>query len=126
MPFEEALHGILLPLQERGGSCGHTGRISVAVEHYVTSQIKQKLHAAMNQLPVAEFGATVVVAFARPARNTILPRSPSPIVAEFAAVGFTFRSQRPHPLLSNLCREVAPTLTILPVPSQSWTYRQVN
>jgi len=62
VPFEEALHGILLPLQERVGHLWHTGRINVAVEHYVTSQIKQKLYAAINQLPVAEFGATVVIA----------------------------------------------------------------
>ena len=41
VPFEEALHGILLPLQERVGQLWHTGRINVAVEHYVTSEIKQ-------------------------------------------------------------------------------------
>lgn len=33
VPFEEALHGILLPLQERVGHLWHSGRIDIAVEH---------------------------------------------------------------------------------------------
>ena len=62
VPFEEALHGILLPLQEQVGQLWHEGRVNVAIEHYVTKQIQQKIFSAMNQLPVAEFGAKVVVA----------------------------------------------------------------
>ena len=62
VPFEEALHGILLPLQEQVGQLWHDGHVNIAIEHYVTKQIQQKIFAAMNQLPVAEFGAKVVVA----------------------------------------------------------------
>ena len=62
VPFEEALHGIFLPLQEQVGNLWHEGQVNVAVEHYVTNQIQQKIYSAMNQLPVAEFGAKVVVA----------------------------------------------------------------
>lgn len=113
VPFEEALHGILLPLQERVGQLWHTGRISVAVEHYVTSQIKQKLYAAMNQLPVAEFGATVVVACP--------PGEEHDLAALAVAYRCRVRGCRVYYLganvpilsLSNLCREVAPDLTIL-------------
>ncbi len=62
VPFDEALHGILLPLQEQVGRLWHDGHVGIAVEHYVTSQIQQKIFSAMNQLPVAEFGVTVVIA----------------------------------------------------------------
>jgi DNA-binding transcriptional MerR regulator len=62
VPFEEALHGILLPLQEQVGQLWHDGHLNVAIEHYVTKQIQQKIFSAMNQLPVAEFGTKVVVA----------------------------------------------------------------
>ncbi|MBK9110508.1 MAG: hypothetical protein IPM88_02125 [Nitrospira sp.] len=60
--MEEAHHGILLPLQERVGDLAQRAHQYASLEHYVTSQIEQKLYAAMNQLPVAEFGAKVVVA----------------------------------------------------------------
>lgn len=115
VPFEEALHGILLPLQERVGHLWHNGRISVAVEHYVTNQIKQKLYAAMNQLPVAEFGATVVVACP--------PGEEHDLAALAVAYRCRVRGCRVYYLganvpvlsLSKLCREVAPDLTILSI-----------
>ena len=62
VPFEEALHGILLPLQEQVGQLWHNGHVNMAIEHYVTKQIQQKMYSAMNQLPVAEFGAKIVIA----------------------------------------------------------------
>ncbi len=62
IPFEEALMGILLPLQEQVGQLWHDGKLSVAVEHYVTKQVQQKLFAVMNQLPVRDEGLKVVVA----------------------------------------------------------------
>lgn len=115
VPFEEALHGILLPLQERVGHLWHSGRIDIAVEHYVTGQIKQKLYAAMNQLPVAEFGATVVVACP--------PGEQHDLAALAVAYRCRVRGCRVYYLganvpvlsLSKLCREVAPDLTILSI-----------
>ena len=62
IPFEEALHKILLPLQERVGHLWHDGRLGVGVEHYVTKQVQQKIFAAMNQLPMTEYGPKIVVA----------------------------------------------------------------
>ena len=62
IPFEESLHRILLPLQIRVGEMWHEGKLSVAVEHYVTRQVQQKLFAAMNQLRTLDHGPQVVVA----------------------------------------------------------------
>ena len=61
IPFEEALQRILLPLQQRIGEMWHEGRVNVAVEHYVTKIVQQKLFAVMNQLPGNEFGPRVLI-----------------------------------------------------------------
>ena len=62
IPFEESLQRILLPLQVRVGELWHDGKLSIAVEHYVTRQVQQKLFAAMNHLRTIEYGPQVVVA----------------------------------------------------------------
>ncbi len=62
IPFEEAVQRILLPLQRRVGELWHEGRVNIAVEHYVTKVIQQKLFSVMNQLPVNEFGPRVLIA----------------------------------------------------------------
>ncbi|TKB62037.1 MAG: MerR family transcriptional regulator [Nitrospira sp.] len=62
IPFEEAVQRILLPLQRRIGELWHEGRLGIAVEHYVTKVIQQKLFSVMNQLPVNEFGPRVLIA----------------------------------------------------------------
>ncbi|MFO0700668.1 MAG: MerR family transcriptional regulator [Nitrospira sp.] len=40
IPFEEALHGILLPLQEKVRQLWLDGHLDVTIEHYVTRQIQ--------------------------------------------------------------------------------------
>ena len=116
VPFEEALHGILLPLQERVGELWHEGRVNVALEHYVTKQIQQKIFSAMNQLPVAEFGARVVVACP--------PDEEHDVAALTVAYRCRIRGCRVYYLganvpiasLANLCGNVKPDLTIISFP----------
>ena len=116
VPFEEALHGILLPLQEQVGQLWHENQIDVAIEHYVTKQIQQKIFSAMNQLPVAEFGAKVVVACP--------PGEEHDIAALTVAYRCRVRGCRVHYLganvpiasLANLCSKVEPDLTIMSFP----------
>ncbi|HNP40028.1 MAG TPA: cobalamin-dependent protein, partial [Nitrospira sp.] len=75
----------------------------------------QKLYAAMNQLPVAEFGATVVIACP--------PQEEHDLAALAVAYRCRVRDCRVYYLganvpissLSKLCREVAPDLTILSI-----------
>jgi methanogenic corrinoid protein MtbC1 len=116
VPFEEALDGILLPLQERVGQLWHDGHVNVAVEHYVTKQIQQKIFSAMNQLSLAEFGAKIVIACP--------PGEEHDIGA--LAVGYRCRvrgcrvyylgANVPIPALANFCRQVEPDLTLLSLP----------
>lgn len=116
VPFEEALHGILLPLQEQVGQLWHDGHIDVAIEHYVTKQIQQKIFSAMNQLPVAEFGAKVIVACP--------PGEEHDIAALTVAYRCRLRGCRVYYLganvpvasLANLCGKVEPDLTIISFP----------
>ena len=116
VPFDEALHGILLPLQEQVGRLWHEGHVSIAIEHYVTSQIQQKIFSAMNQLPVTEFGTTVVVACP--------PGEDHDIAALAVAYHCRVRGCRVYYLganvpivaLTKLCSEVKPDLTILSFP----------
>ena len=116
VPFDEALHGILLPLQEHVGQLWHEGQVSIAVEHYVTSQIQQKIFSAMNQLPVAEIGVTVVVACP--------PGEEHDIAALAVAYQCRVRGCRVYYLGANVpiaalvkfCSDVKPDLTILSLP----------
>lgn len=62
IPFEEALQRILLPLQTRIGEMWHEGRLNIAIEHYVTKLVQQKLFSVMNQLPAHERGPRVLIA----------------------------------------------------------------
>jgi len=62
IPFEEALYRFLLPFQVEVGNLWHDGTITVAQEHFGTSQVKQKIYAAINQLPHLEGGPKMVVA----------------------------------------------------------------
>jgi DNA-binding transcriptional MerR regulator len=116
VPFEDALHGILLPLQEQVGQLWHDGHLDVAFEHYVTKQIQQKIFSAMNQLPVVEFGTKVVVACP--------PGEEHHIAALAVAYRCRIRGCRvyclganvPIAALANLCGKAEPDLTIISVP----------
>lgn len=62
IPFEEAVHRFLLPLQERVGQLWHDGRLGVGQEHYASNQIKQKIFSALNQFQTSDEGPVVVIA----------------------------------------------------------------
>jgi len=61
LPFEEVFNRVLIPLQIRIGELWFDGKVGIAVEHYVTTQVKQKLFAVMNMMSV-EKGPKVVIA----------------------------------------------------------------
>jgi len=61
LPFDEIFKRVLVPLQIRVGELWFDGKIDIAVEHYVTIQVKQKLFAIMNMLEIRN-GPKVVIA----------------------------------------------------------------
>jgi len=116
VPFEEALHGILLPLQEQVGQLWHDGHIDVAIEHYVTNQIQQKIFSAMNQLPVAEFGAKVVVACPPGEEHDIAALTVAYRCRVRGCRVYYLGANVPVASLANLCDKVEPDLTIISFP----------
>ncbi|MBM4121137.1 MAG: MerR family transcriptional regulator [Nitrospira sp.] len=119
IPFEEALHGILLPLQERVGQLWYDGRLNVAVEHYVTRQVQQKLFSAMNHLPVNEGGPEIVVACP--------PTEAHEIGAQTVAYHCRARGCRVYYLgalvpldsLASFCTQIRPSLLLLSLTTPS-------
>ncbi|MBI3356409.1 MAG: cobalamin B12-binding domain-containing protein [Nitrospirae bacterium] len=116
VPFEEALHGILLPLQEQVGQLWHENHIDVAIEHYVTKQIQQKIFSAMNQLPVAEFGAKVVVACPPGEEHDIAALTVAYRCRVRGCRVYYLGANVPVASLANLCGAVRPDLTIISFP----------
>ena len=116
VPFEEALHGILLPLQQQVGELWHTGHINIATEHYVTKQIQQKIYAAMNQLPVAEFGTKVVVACPPGEEHDIAALAVAYRCRVRGCRVYYLGANVPISALTNLCGNVEPDITILSFP----------
>jgi DNA-binding transcriptional MerR regulator/methylmalonyl-CoA mutase cobalamin-binding subunit len=61
MPFEEIFKRVLVPLQIRIGELWFDEKVSISVEHYVTTQVKQKLFAVMNMMGTQK-GPKVIIA----------------------------------------------------------------
>lgn len=116
VPFDEALQGILLPLQEQVGQLWHDGQVNVALEHYVTNQIRQKIFSAMNQLPVAEFGATVVVACPPGEEHDMAALAVAYQCRVRGCRVYYLGANVPIAALVKLCSDVKPDLTILSFP----------
>ncbi len=61
LPFEEVFKRVLIPLQIRVGELWFDGKVGIAVEHYVTTQVKQKLFAVMDMMGMQN-GPKVIIA----------------------------------------------------------------
>ncbi|WP_455245342.1 MerR family transcriptional regulator [Petrachloros mirabilis] len=116
VPFDEALHGVLLPLQEQVGQLWHDGHINVAIEHYVTKQIQQKIFSAMNQLPVADFGPKIVVACPPGEEHDIAALTVAYRCRVHGCRVYYLGANVPVASLTKLCNAVRPDLTIISFP----------
>ncbi|MGV7229829.1 MAG: cobalamin B12-binding domain-containing protein, partial [Nitrospirales bacterium] len=113
IPFEEALHRFLLPLQEHIGQLWHDGKLGVAQEHYASNQIKQKIFSAMNQLRMVEEGPRVVVACPSQEWHEI-----SAMTAAYLCAGRGCRvdylgANLPIPELAQYCEQIRPSYVLL-------------
>ncbi len=116
VPFEEAMHSILFPLQEQVGRLWHDGRISIAVEHYVTRQIQQKIYSVMNQLPMTELGPKIVVACPPGEEHELAALAVAYRCRSRGCLVYYLGGNVPIPSLVNLCRSVEPDLVVISVP----------
>jgi methylmalonyl-CoA mutase cobalamin-binding subunit len=115
IPFEEALYGILLPLQIRVGQLWHDGHLNVAVEHYVTNQVRQKLFAAMSHLPVHEKGLSVVVTCPIGEFHEVGAQAAAYLCASRGCQTYYLGANMPFDQLAAFCREIDPDVLLLSV-----------
>lgn len=113
IPFEEALYGILLPLQTRVGQLWHDGQLNVAVEHYVTNQVRQKLFAAMSHLPVHDTGLSVVVACPVGEFHEVGAQAAAYISASLGCQTYYLGANMPLDQLAIFCRQIDPDVLLL-------------
>jgi methanogenic corrinoid protein MtbC1 len=113
IPFEEGVQRILLPLQRRVGELWHEGRVNIAVEHYVTKIIQQKLFAVMNQLPVNEYGPRVLIACPEGEWHEIGAQAVAYLAAIRGCHVYYLGPNLPVSDLMALCERVKPDLVLL-------------
>jgi methanogenic corrinoid protein MtbC1/DNA-binding transcriptional MerR regulator len=113
IPFEEAVQRILLPLQRRVGELWHQGRLNVAVEHYVTKIIQQKLFSVMNQLPVNEFGPRILIACPEGETHEIGAQAVAYIAAIRGCHVYYLGPNLPSSDLVTFCETIKPDLVLL-------------
>ncbi|MBA5868010.1 MAG: MerR family transcriptional regulator [Nitrospira sp. CR1.3] len=113
IPFEEAVHRILLPLQRRVGELWHEGRFNVATEHYVTKLIQQKLFSVMNQLPLNALGPPVLIACPEGEWHEIGAQAVAYIAAIRGCQVYYLGPNLPAPELLPFCERIKPDLVLL-------------
>jgi len=113
IPFEEAVQRILLPLQRRVGELWHERRVNIAVEHYVTKIIQQKLFSVMNQLPINELGPRVLVACPEGEFHEIGAQAVAYLAAMRGCHVYYLGPNLPLADLRVLCERVRPELVLL-------------
>ena len=113
IPFEEAVQRILLPLQRRIGELWHQGLLDIAVEHYVTKIVQQKLFSVMNQLPVNEFGPRVLIACPEGEAHEIGAQAVAYIAATKGCHVYYLGPNLPSSDLVTFCEKIKPDLVLL-------------
>lgn len=125
IPFEEALYGILLPLQTRIGELWHDGRLNVGVEHYVTNQVRQKIFTAMNQLPLHEQGLRIVLACPPGEHHEVGLLAAAYVCASRGCRTYYLGANMPFDQLALLCRQIDSDVLLLsvttPPPPHEWS-----
>jgi methanogenic corrinoid protein MtbC1 len=113
IPFEEALHRFLLPLQEHIGQLWHDGQLGIAQEHYASNQIKQKIFSAMNQLRMVEEGPRVVVACPSQEWHEISAMTAAYVCAARGCRVHYLGANLPIPELAKFCEQIRPSYALL-------------
>ena len=113
IPFEEALHRFLLPLQENIGQLWHDGQLGIAEEHYASNQIKQKIFSAINQLRMVEAGPRVVVACPSQEWHEISAMTAAYLCAARGCRVHYLGANLPIPELAKYCEQVRPAYVLL-------------
>ena len=113
IPFEEALHRFLLPLQVHIGQLWHDEKLGVAQEHYASNQIKQKIFSAINQLRMVEEGPRIVVACPSQEWHEISALTAGYLCASRGCRVHYLGANLPIPELAKFCEQIRPSYVLL-------------
>lgn len=115
IPFEEALHRFLLPLQVYVGQLWHDEKLGVAQEHYASNQIKQKIFSAMNQFRTSDEGPLVVIACPSNEWHEIAAMTAAYVCRARGCRVHYLGANLPIPELATYCDRIRPTCVLLSV-----------
>ncbi|NOT24054.1 MAG: cobalamin B12-binding domain-containing protein [Nitrospiraceae bacterium] len=115
IPFEEAVQRVLLPLQCRVGERWHQGHLTIAVEHYVTKLIQQKMFSVMNQLSVNESGPCVLIGCPEGESHEIGAQAVAYIAATRGCHVYYLGPNLPSSDLLSFCDRIHPDLVLLSI-----------
>ncbi len=113
IPFEEALHRFLLPLQGQVGQHWHDGTLGIAQEHYASNQVKQKIFSAMNQLRMVEEGPRVIISCPSQEWHEISAMTAAYLCAARGCRVHYLGANLPIPELAKYCEEIRPSYVLL-------------
>lgn len=113
IPFEEALHRFLLPLQVHVGQLWHDEKLGVAQEHYASNQIKQRIFSAMNQFRTSEDGPIVVSACPADEWHEIAAMTAAYICRARGCRVHYLGANLPIPELATYCDRIRPRCVLL-------------
>lgn len=118
VPFEQALSETLLPLQLKVGELWHDRRLSVAIEHFVTKQVQQRLFSAIHHLKVSELGPRVVIACPEGEYHEIAAMMVTYIAVLRGCRVFYLGADIPVKDLAGFCSSTKPALLALSLTNQ--------
>ena len=95
------------------GVNGASDKLNVAVEHYVTKIIQQKLFSVMNQLPVNEFGPRILIACPEGETHEIGAQAVAYIAATRGCHVYYLGPNLPSSALATFCEMIKPDLVLL-------------
>ena len=87
--------------------------MNVAVEHYVTKLVQQKLFSVMNQLPVNEFGPRILIACPEGESHEIGAQAVAYIAATRGCQVYYLGPDLPSSNLVAFCEQIKPDLVLL-------------
>jgi methanogenic corrinoid protein MtbC1 len=102
-----------LPLQRRLGELWHEGRLNVAVEHYVTKIVQQKLFSVINQLPMNASGPRVIIACPEREFREIGALAVAYLAATRGCQAYYLGPNLPQSDLGVFCERIEPDLVLL-------------
>jgi MerR family transcriptional regulator, light-induced transcriptional regulator len=115
IPFEEALHRFLLPLQERVGQLWHDGILGVGQEHFASNHVKQKIFSAINQFRTSDQGPIVVTACPGNEWHEIAAMTAAYLCRARGCRVHYLGANLPIPELATYCDRIRPACVLLSV-----------